>query len=195
MLHRYVHYVWFSVWSSEERDLNVHSPRCEKMFTLGFIKNTLIATTSTTPRSLQKSIFFHFSTTAFITPRWREKITFSPIANCYHVHYVVIRQKKYFPYSYYVHYAVIFKKLYVFISALRLLNLDHDKKKYFFFISALHSLRLDHDWKHIYFHFNNKFPTRQVQWFYKIRTGYSIFRNFTAVLNSIFVSSGSWVFL
>ena len=133
MLHRYVHYVWFSVWSSEERDLNVRSPRCEKMFTLGFIKNTLIATTSTTPRSLQKSIFFHFSTTAFITPRWREKITFSPIANCYHVHYVVIRQKKYFPYSYYVHYAVIFKKLYVFISALRLLNLDHDKKKIFFF--------------------------------------------------------------
>ena len=104
----------------------------KKLFTLGFIKNTLIATTSTTPRSLQKSIFFHFSTATFITPRWSEKITFSPIADCYYVHYIVIMPKKCFPYSYYVHYAVILKKKYVFTSALRLINHDHDKKNTFF---------------------------------------------------------------
>ena len=40
------------------------------------------------------------------------------------------------------------------------------------------------------------FPTRYVQWFCKIRRGYSIFtvRSFSGVLNAIF-SSGSSVFL
>ena len=49
------------------------------MFTFSFIKNTIIATTSTTPQSWQKSIYFHFSTITFSTPWWLKKITFSPI--------------------------------------------------------------------------------------------------------------------
>ena len=47
-------------------------------FTLGFIKNTLIATTLTTPRSWQKSLFFLFSATTFTTPWWWEKSFFFP---------------------------------------------------------------------------------------------------------------------
>ena len=107
-------------------------------FTLGFIKNTLIATTSTTPRSWwQKSIFFLFSTTTFTTMWWWEKSAFSLVANCYYVPYVAIMSKKYFPHSYYVHYAVIMTKIYVFISALRVLYDDHDKKYTFFHFSTM----------------------------------------------------------
>ena len=65
--------------------------------TLGFIKNTLIATTSTTPRSWKNSILFLFSTTTFTTPWWWERSTFSPVANCYYVHYVVMMSKNIFP--------------------------------------------------------------------------------------------------
>ena len=71
-----------------------------------------------------------------------KKNTFSPIANCYYVHYVVIMSKIYFPYSYYVHYSVIMTKIYVFISALHVLHLDHDKKYTFF---SLHSIGLNHE--------------------------------------------------
>ena len=66
-----------------------------------------------------------------------EKIAFSPIANCYYVHYVVIMSKKYFPHSYYdVHYAVTMTKICVSISALRVLHHDHDKKYTFFHFST-----------------------------------------------------------
>ena len=105
--------------------------------TLGFIKNTLIATTSTTPRSWKNSILFLFSTTTFTTPWWWERSTSSPVANCYYVHYVVMMSKKYFPHSYYVHYAVIMTRIYVFISALRVLYDDHDKKYTFFHFSTM----------------------------------------------------------
>ena len=47
------------------------------------------------------------------------KSTFSPVVNCY-----------------YVHYAVIMTKIYLFISALRVLNDDHDKKYTFFHFST-----------------------------------------------------------
>ena len=52
--------------------------------------------------------------------------------------------KKYFPHSYYVLYAVIMIKIYVFISALRVVHLDHDKN-ILFFISVLRSLGLNHE--------------------------------------------------
>ena len=40
--------------------------------------------------------------------------------------------------SYYVHYAVIMIKIFVFISALRVLHLDHDKKyTFFYFITTI----------------------------------------------------------
>ena len=119
--------------------------RFHKKF-INCIKNILntFSTTSTTPWSWQKCIFFRSSTPTFTTPQWWKKNTVSPIANCYYVHYVVIMSKKYFPHSYYVHYAVILTKIYVFISALRALHLDHDKK-YFFFISVLRSLGLNHE--------------------------------------------------
>ena len=78
----------------------------------------------------------------------KKKNTFSPIANCYYVHYVVIMSKIYFPYSYYVHYSVIMTKIYVFISALHVLHLDHDKKYTFF---SLHSIGLNHEKIYIYF--------------------------------------------
>ena len=42
----------------------------EKNVYISFIKNTLIATMSTTMRSWQKSKYFHFSTTIFTTPWW-----------------------------------------------------------------------------------------------------------------------------
>ena len=107
--------------------------RFHKKF-INCIKNILntFSTTSTTPWSWQKCIFFRSSTPTFTTPQWWKKNTVSPIANCYYVHYVVIMSKKYFPHSYYVHYAVILTKIYVFISALRVLHLDHDKKDTFF---------------------------------------------------------------
>ena len=79
-----------------------------------------------------------------------KKITFSPIANCYYVHYVVIMPKKYLPYSCYVHYVVIMLKKYfpyshsvhyavitrktnVFFSALPVLHPGHNKKYNFFY--------------------------------------------------------------
>ena len=79
-----------------------------------------------------------------------KKITFSPIANCYYVeyvvimpkkylpyscyvHYVVIMLKKYFPYSHSVHYAVITRKTNVFFSALPVLHPGHNKKYNFFY--------------------------------------------------------------
>ena len=127
----YIHYAMvMSKRSKISFQFYVHDAMIMKniRFTLGFIKNTLIATTSTTPRSWQKSIFFLFSTTTFTTPWWWEKSTFSPVANCYYVHYVAIMSKKYFPHSYDVHYALIMTKTYVFISALRVLYDDHDKK-------------------------------------------------------------------
>ena len=107
-------------------------------FTLGFMKNTWIATRLTTPRSWQKNALFLFSTTTFTTPWWWEKRTFSPVANRYYVFCVVMMSKKYFPHSYYVHYAVTMTKIYVFISALRVFALqdDHDKKDNFFYFST-----------------------------------------------------------
>ena len=136
----YVHYAM--VMSKRSKILfqrYVHDAMIMKniRFTLGFIKNTLIATTSTTSWSWQKSIFFLFSTTALTTPWWWEKSAFSLVANCYYVPYVVIMSKKYFPHSYYVHYAVIMTKIYVFISALRVLYDDHDKKYTFFHFSTM----------------------------------------------------------
>ena len=128
----YIHYAMvMSKRSKISFQLYVHDAMIMKniRFTLSFIKNTLIATTSTTPRSWQKSIFFLFSTTtSFTTPWWWEKSTFSTVANCYYVHYVAIMSKKIFPHSYDVHYAVIMTKTDVFISALRVLYDDHDKK-------------------------------------------------------------------
>ena len=67
----YVHYAWScqknKTWFQHYR----HEAKImKKMFTLGFIKNTLIATMSTTMRSWQKSKYFHFSTTIFTTPWW-----------------------------------------------------------------------------------------------------------------------------
>ena len=68
---------------------------------------------------------------------------FFPYASCYYVHCAVIMSKKYFFHGYYVHYAVILTKIYVLISALCLLHLDHDKK-YTFLISVLRSLGPNH---------------------------------------------------
>ena len=79
-----------------------------------------------------------------------KKLTFSPIAKCYYVHYVVIMPKKYLPYSCYVHYVVIMLKKYfpyshyvlyavitrktdVFFSAQPVLHLGHNKKYNFFY--------------------------------------------------------------
>ena len=84
------------------------------------------------------------------TVMMKKKITFSPIANCYYVHYVVIMPKKYLPYSCYVHYVVIMLKKYfpyshsvhyavitrktnVFFSALPVLHPGHNKKYNFFY--------------------------------------------------------------
>ena len=66
---------------------------------------------------MTKKYICHFSTTTFTTPWWWEKITFYPTANCYYVHCVVIMSSW---------------QKYVFISALRVLHLDHDKKYTFF---------------------------------------------------------------
>ena len=73
--------------------------------------------------------------------RGDEKNYFSPIANCYYVDYVVIMSKKYF------HIATTFTKpkytfltkIYVFISPLRVLFLDHVKKYTFFHFSTTFS--------------------------------------------------------
>ena len=71
--------------------------RFHKKF-INCIKSTLntFSTTSTTPWSWQKGMFFRFSTPTFTTPQWWEKITVSSIANCYYVHYVVIMSKNIF---------------------------------------------------------------------------------------------------
>ena len=108
------------------------------VFTFSFIKNTIIATTSTTPQSWQKSIYFHFSTITFSTPWWLKKITFSPIVILFpyyplHRDYV---KKIFFPTATTFITSWSWPK-YVFISALRVLCLDHD---IFFFIPVLRSL-------------------------------------------------------
>ena len=123
----YIHYAMvMSKRSKISFQLYVHDAMIMKniRFTLSFIKNTLIATTSTTPRSWQKSIFFLFSTTTFTTPWWWEKSTFSPVANCYYVHYVAIMsatfttpwswQKYMFSFQHYVYYMMIIYKKYTF---------------------------------------------------------------------------------
>ena len=104
------------------------------VFTFSFIKNTIIATTSTTPQSWQKSIYFHFSTITFSTPWWLKKITFSPIVILFpyyplHRDYV---KKIFFPTATTFITSWSWPK-YVFISALRVLCLDHD---IFFFHSS-----------------------------------------------------------
>ena len=96
------------------------------MFTMP--KNSLIATTSTRPGLWQKAYFFISALLHSLHCDDEKKKTFSPIANWYYLHYVLIMSRKYFPHSYYVHYAMIMTKIYVFISALRVLHLDHVKK-------------------------------------------------------------------
>ena len=65
----------------------------KKLFTLSFIKNTFIATTSTSVIMTKKHIFSfqHYNI------HYTGMITFSPIANCYYVHSVVIMSKKIVP--------------------------------------------------------------------------------------------------
>ena len=81
MIFYYVHYAMFmSKRSKILFQCYVHGAMIMKSirFTLGFVKNHyLIATTSTTPRSWQKSMFFLFSTNTFTTPWWWEKVLFS----------------------------------------------------------------------------------------------------------------------
>ena len=56
----------------------VHDAMSMKKFVyIRFHKKLINATTSTTARSWQKSIYFHFGTTTFTTT-WRKKITFFP---------------------------------------------------------------------------------------------------------------------
>ena len=94
----------------------------KKLFTLNFIKNINCYYVHYAATMTKKYIFsfqhYYIHCTVMM-----KKNTFSSIANCYYVHYVVIMSKKYFPYSYYVHYVMIM--IHVFISALRVLHLDH----------------------------------------------------------------------
>ena len=103
-------------------------------------------TGKTTPRSWQKSIYFHFSTTAFATPWWW-KLNFFP--DCYlllrplrrdYVKSNIIPitttfttawswQKYMFSFQHYVYYTLIMtKNMLFFISVLRSLGPNHEKR-------------------------------------------------------------------
>ena len=81
------------------------------------------------PQSWQKSIYFRFSSTTFTMPWCWKKKTFSPIANCYYIHYIRIMSKKRIPMGYYVHY-------------------DHDKNISFYFSTTCTT---PWPWQQIYF--------------------------------------------
>ena len=95
----------------------------KKLFTLNFKKKSINCYYVHYAATMTKKYIFSFQHYYIHCTVMMKKNTFSSIANCYYVHYVVIMSKKYFPYSYYVHYVMIM--IHVFISALRVLHLDH----------------------------------------------------------------------
>ena len=104
----------------------------KKLFTLSFIKNTLIATTSTTPRSWQRNIYFHFSITTFTTPWWWKKKLFPLLLTATTFTTPWSWQKYMFSFQQYVYYTLIMtKNILFFISVLRSLGPNHEKKKNF----------------------------------------------------------------
>ena len=78
------------------------------------------------PRSWQKSIYFHFSSTTLTMP-WCWKKKTSPIANCYYIHIRIMSKK--IPLGHYVHY-------------------DHDKNISFYFSTTCTT---PWPWQQIYF--------------------------------------------
>ena len=96
-------------------------------FTLGLVKNTLIICYFVDYAVIMtKKYIFSFQHYYIHYTVWWEKSTFSPVANCYYVHYVAIIsttfttpwswQKYMFSFQHYVYYMMIIYKKYTFFQ-------------------------------------------------------------------------------
>ena len=106
-----------------------------------------LATTITTPWSREKKYFFISRLSSVIK---KEKWFFSFI---HYDHYVMTYRENFFSFSYYHHYAMInTKKVFFFVSLLRSLAYDQERKNYFFHLPTMFT---NEERKNFFFHLAN----------------------------------------